>query len=199
MDRRVKKNRKAILQAYQELIKDKDSIITVQKICEKADIGRSTFYLHFSDRDSLPLELCEELFVHVGTQTPDELPVGERAHHLIHMLTPENEPALWRLMRLSVHLMKHMDRERAFYGRMFDNNNEVWFYQAFRTAFKRFLDLYVLDTLVLVPSNFPRELYISFMFDSFCTVVKWSYQPKTKTNPQEMGYYYMCLITNNFL
>lgn len=49
-DRRVRKTKKAIQEAFCELIKEKNlNEITVKELCAKADVNKSTFYLHYHD------------------------------------------------------------------------------------------------------------------------------------------------------
>lgn len=54
IDRRVARTRKSLHQALISLILEKgyDSI-TVDEICQTANVGRSTFYLHFTSKDDL--------------------------------------------------------------------------------------------------------------------------------------------------
>jgi AcrR family transcriptional regulator len=53
-DPRVKRTRKAIQQAFLELIADKDfESITVQDITLRAELNRATFYTHFPDKYEL--------------------------------------------------------------------------------------------------------------------------------------------------
>lgn len=53
-DRRSQRTRHLLSEALVELIKEKDySTITVSDIIERANIGRSTFYSHYRDKDNL--------------------------------------------------------------------------------------------------------------------------------------------------
>ena len=54
VDRRTKRTRHALSSALVELVKEKRfDDITVQNVIERADVGRSTFYTHFRDKDDL--------------------------------------------------------------------------------------------------------------------------------------------------
>ena len=53
-DRRVRKTRGLLHRALMSLIAEKKyELITVQEIIDRADVGRSTFYTHFQDKDEL--------------------------------------------------------------------------------------------------------------------------------------------------
>ena len=66
MDRRQRKSREAIFNAFISLLSKKHyNNITVGEIIEIADVGRATFYSHFETKDFLLKELCVELFEHL--------------------------------------------------------------------------------------------------------------------------------------
>jgi len=53
-DRRVQRTRRMVHNALMSLILEKKyESITVQEILDRADVGRSTFYMHFQDKDEL--------------------------------------------------------------------------------------------------------------------------------------------------
>ncbi|GAB2559254.1 TetR/AcrR family transcriptional regulator [Gracilibacillus alcaliphilus] len=61
-DRRIKKTKKAIKQAFLTLLQENElTKITVSQICSMADIGRGTFYLHYQDIFDLYEKLEGEL------------------------------------------------------------------------------------------------------------------------------------------
>ena len=63
-DRRVAKTRKALKEALTDLILEKGyEAVTVQDVIDRADVGRSTFYAHFVDKDALLMAILDDLDV----------------------------------------------------------------------------------------------------------------------------------------
>jgi AcrR family transcriptional regulator len=61
-DRRVRKTRRLLHDALIGLILERGwDAVSVRDVCEKADIGRSTFYVHFADKENLLLSGFDEL------------------------------------------------------------------------------------------------------------------------------------------
>lgn len=66
MDRRQKKTRQAIIDAFVKLLtKTSYEKVSVKDIIDAADVGRSTFYSHFETKDDLARQICFELFEHI--------------------------------------------------------------------------------------------------------------------------------------
>ena len=85
MDRRVKKSRAAIYQAFISLLNQKSyESITVQEIIDLADIGRSTFYSHFETKETLLEELCQDLFQHTFIERSEGRDLFEATAHIFH-------------------------------------------------------------------------------------------------------------------
>jgi AcrR family transcriptional regulator len=65
-DRRVQKTRKLLQEALIELVAEKGyESVSIREILDKANVGRSTFYAHFEDKDQLLhsiLDHLDELF-----------------------------------------------------------------------------------------------------------------------------------------
>ena len=62
-DRRIYRTRKLLQDALIELILEKGyAAVTVQDIIDRANIGRSTFYAHFQDTESLFLSTFDWLW-----------------------------------------------------------------------------------------------------------------------------------------
>ena len=61
-DRRVAKSRRALKEALTDLILERGyEAVTVQDVIDRADVGRSTFYAHFLDKDDLLMAILADL------------------------------------------------------------------------------------------------------------------------------------------
>ena len=61
-DRRIGKTRKALKEALTDLILETGyEGVTVQDVIDRADVGRSTFYAHFVDKDDLLMAILADL------------------------------------------------------------------------------------------------------------------------------------------
>lgn len=65
-DRRVTRTRNTLQRALLSLVQEQEyEAITVDDICRRADVGRSTFYLHFAGKDDLKRSGLEHLRAHL--------------------------------------------------------------------------------------------------------------------------------------
>ncbi len=61
-DRRVRRTRRALREAMLDLMEEKGyDQVTIEELTDRADIGRTTFYLHYSAKQDLLLEQFGEL------------------------------------------------------------------------------------------------------------------------------------------
>lgn len=60
-DRRITRTKEALHRALGELVKEKGySAVTIEEITSRAKMGRTTFYLHYQDKEDLVLESMED-------------------------------------------------------------------------------------------------------------------------------------------
>lgn len=63
-DRRVRRTQRALHEALLQLIKERGwDAVSVRDVCELADVGRSTFYLHFADKEELLVSGFDDLLI----------------------------------------------------------------------------------------------------------------------------------------
>jgi AcrR family transcriptional regulator len=79
-DRRVSRTRRALKEALTDLILEKGyEGITIQDVIDRADVGRSTFYAHFVDKDDLLMAILADLEMpglDPSTWKPDDAAFG---------------------------------------------------------------------------------------------------------------------------
>lgn len=100
-DRRVRRTRRLLHRALIELMLERDyDRITVRDILARSDVGRSTFYAHFRDKDDLLRVTGAEYLRHAVATAAGE-PGGENgplaAMHTLFGLAAEH-PAVYRAL-----------------------------------------------------------------------------------------------------
>ncbi|MEE0409587.1 MAG: TetR/AcrR family transcriptional regulator [Clostridia bacterium] len=182
MDRRQRKTREAIFNAFINLLSEKDfQHITVGEIIERADIGRATFYSHFETKDFLLKELCEELFCHIFDATNDE----NTHKHIFNCNAPDS---------VFLHLFQHLQRnDNNILELLSGNNNEL-----FLRYFKNNLVELIKDQLPLFQSPkssvLPVDYRINNIASTFVETIRWWVKNGKKESAETMTKYFF-LVT----
>lgn len=89
LERRKKRTRLALMQAAGELLIEKGyDNLTVQAVADRADVGRATFYMHFTDKEDIVWQMLLE-HSQLATQMTDEA--------VMHEVFPRREYLSWVL------------------------------------------------------------------------------------------------------
>lgn len=187
MDRRQKKSRKAILDAFTRLLSKKSYIsITVQEIIEEADVGRTTFYAHFATKDQLLKALCEELFGHIMENTKDSIN-GKGLYSNAKAPTSA-----------SCHLLHHIKEDGRIIALLSHDSSEI-FLRYFREALTDFIKTEFSDGKIRRRNqNIPEDFLINHIAGSFVEMVLWWIRSKPEQSPEELDRYF-CEIINPIL
>ena len=118
-DLRVRRTRDALGTALLKLLLEKPiHDITVQDVLDRAGVGRSTFYLHFSDKDDLLLSQLEtfcEFMSSVlsvrGDKSDRVAPVEEMFAHI------GNQNKLYKVLSESGHLKDFFELAEGYFAR----------------------------------------------------------------------------------
>jgi AcrR family transcriptional regulator len=111
-DRRVRRTQDLLRRALLSLIQEKGyDRITVQDILDRADIGRSTFYAHYRDKDDLLRAGFQDIRAALAAERDgaDRRP-GSKAELLEPMLA----------------VFDHVGRHRQFWGRCRARGEPTW-------------------------------------------------------------------------
>jgi len=183
MDRRQKKTREAIFNAFCELLSKKHyNQITVGEIIERADVGRATFYAHFETKDFLLKELCEELFCHIFDAMEEG---GERHKHIFECNAPSS---------VFLHLLQHLQRnDRNILHLLICENNEL-FLKYFKDNLKLLIQKQLPRFSEKKPSALPESFWINHISATFVESVRWWIENGMKESPETISEYFLLAI-----
>lgn len=179
MDRRQKKTRKAIFEAFISLLSEnRYSQITVGQIIDRADVGRATFYAHFETKDDLLKALCEELFDHVLGKESSDAPI----------FSCEAPGGVF------LHLLKHLQKNDNHILDLLSSRNEDLFLRYFKDALKRLAEkeLSLFDSRK--PPALPEDFWVDHIASTFVETVRWWLEHGRNLPPEQMvEYFYMAV------
>ena len=183
MDRRQKKTRNAIFEAFISLLSRQSyEKITVGQIIEKADVGRATFYAHFETKEHLLKALCEELFAHIFESESGQ----ENAHsHIFDCDAPNS---------VFLHLFQHLQRNDNHILALLSGRNNGLFLQYFKDN----LNLLAHSQLSLFQSRkaqcVPESLWLDHISSTFVETVRWWVENGRKESPEQMTEYFFLMV-----
>ena len=184
MDRRQRKTREAIFDAFTHLLEKKAyHQITVQDIIDKADIGRATFYAHFETKDYLLKDLCQTLFGHIV----DTATGGPHTHS--HCAYGKADDTVF------LHLLRHLrENDRNILALLNSQNNEI-FLQYFKTNLKDLVKTQFSDAGRLTQSPLPTDFLVNHISVSFVETVSWWLSHGMQESPETIAAYFSTVIT----
>ena len=170
MDRRQRKTRKSIYEAFEALMMQEHyGSVTVAQIIERADIGRSTFYAHFETKDELLSQMCAEMFAHIFEG------VNERCTTHANLETED-------LGGVLAHLLYHLrDSHSGVCGKLIAEGEPH-----FCTYFTQELST-LLARRIKVPAKTNPELCISMLSAAFMQAVTWWFANDAKLPPEKVA------------
>lgn len=178
MDRRQKKTREAIFAAFSRLLARKHySRITVQEIIDEADVGRSTFYAHFTTKEDLLQQMCGDIFHHVFCAVRER----EKDHDF------SKEPAT--LSSELTHLLYHL-RERDDIKNLFSGESGDIFLKYFKEQLANAFD----GMQELFPESVPKDYAESFYVTAFAEMVLLWIRKGFPESPETIVSYYFSMI-----
>lgn len=182
LDRRALRTRALIFEAFDEVLKLKHySKITVQDIIDEANIGRSTFYSHFSAKDELLNESCKDILSHVFSEELRE----ERSHNF----AGSND-----FRSHITHILYHLRDNKNRIISMFAYENSGVFISNLK---KELVPVFQSQVLNGIPRDISKEFLLNHMVSSFIEAVHWWIEKDMEPSPELISNNLMYALTNN--
>lgn len=169
-DRRSQRTRQLLSEALVQLIQEKDySTITVSDIIERANVGRSTFYAHYQDKDDLLLDQMDRVIESLSQNSSDlqEFPYFPSLGFLQHV--GGNHYELYKALvwgpgmdLITKHLQKSLSQRVE---------------QGLQNSGRDF--------------EVPLPILASFITGSFLNLLKWWLENKRIHSPEQMNEFFM--------
>lgn len=178
MDRRQRRSRRAIYDAFEALMAEKHySQVSVAQIIERADIGRSTFYAHFETKDDLLRSMCTEMFDHIFE--------GVNAYCVTHQ-----ELQTADLTGKLAHLLYHLrDSHSGVCGKLIAEG-EPYFTGYFQTQLRVLIDAEGTPAR----ADIPPDLRSAMLVSAFSQAVSWWLAQGAAEQPENVARWFVSMM-----
>ena len=183
MDRRQRKTREAIFNAFSKLLSHKDyNHITVGEIIEIADVGRATFYSHFETKDYLLKDFCQELFCHVFDAENGD-PPGHK-----HIFDCDSKDFAF------LHLFQHLQKNDNNILTLLSSSNNELFLRYFRSNLDGLIESHIHLFVPKKNRNIPEGLWRNHISSTFIETVRWWVANGMIETPEVITEYFLQLV-----
>jgi AcrR family transcriptional regulator len=175
-DRRVARTRSAVRDALTELIFEKGyQAVTVTDIIDRANIGRSTFYAHFTDKRDVFEDTVDELSGFLG------------AHR------SSGDPDAFSF---SIPLLTHIYEERAVISMVFGPLSDPVTFATVTAALGDFVRVELQHRGVgSTPGSPPLDLVVEFVVGAYSSLVRYWLATDFRLSVAEMDAAFRALVT----
>jgi AcrR family transcriptional regulator len=163
-DRRVQRTRRALREAMVALILERGwDGFGVQELCDRADVARSTFYVHFADKEELVGGSFDDLRRFIRSQA-----------------AAGDEPA--RPLAFTRGLIEHGHEQRRLFLALVGKRSGLFVQRKFRELV---LDLVREDLEAALPAGPRRPAVVAFVGGALLELLTWSLETRSPPTPAE--------------
>lgn len=182
-DRRIQKTRTLLRDALASLIREKpyDEIV-IKEILDRANVGRSTFYTHFRDKDELLASGINDM---LGPVHAAELPASGKGHE--------------RIIRFSLPVFEHIHRHRQRHAGVAGIGTRGW--AVVHERLQKVLAGLIADDLgkssqarKRPTGQIPPDLLIQYIASTFVLVLNWWVESNSPLSSKEINDLFRALI-----
>lgn len=172
-DRRTQRTREKLRNALMELIAERGyDAITIQNIVDRADVGRTTFYLHYNSKDELFMS-CHEAILgrfHIG---------------LLHPLS--REALLSSEIPVEMALaFQHLEDGRAFLYPIFQGKDSQLILRQIRERSAQEIERNLRTTFSEAESNISFELLANYLAGAQIALMQWWLEKRRPHSPESL-------------
>jgi AcrR family transcriptional regulator len=179
MDRRIRKSREAIIEAFILLIAEKNfEHITINEIAERANVSRGTVYLHYTDKYDL-LDQC--IRTHFVQLIDSCLPCGE------HALFPTEASLLYTF--------QYLEQHASFYAAALANQGVPAFRSRLQAVLLRGFDLQM--DMSGINRNMDKGILVQFLATAMTGMMEQLVTRATPYSAAEMAGQLWALMERN--
>ncbi len=178
-DRRVQKTQRSLHQALIALIREKDyDRISVRDILDRADVGRSTFYAHYADKNELLVSGIHEMVK--AARSPSRSPA------------PSEEPFTW----FSLPVFEHHDRHRHEAAHMTAKARR-FLHSCLRSVIADLIRAELQQTAGRRPprGSIPADLLVHYVASTFVLVLNWWLESCSALRPAAVDHLFRSLVS----
>ena len=177
VDRRIQRTRNLLLDALLSLILEKDfDLITVQDVIDRANVGRSTFYAHFQDKEDLLLSGFE----HLKTQLEE---------HLMSETVTRDSP--WAL---SLAMFQHAQEKRQIHKALAGKQGGNIGLKHIEKYLFTYLYTHMKQVITKGKNSIPPEIVAQYITGSFMSLMAWWLENDSTYSAEEMNDFYRHLV-----
>jgi len=167
-DRRSQRTRQLVLSAMMDLMTAKSyDAITVQDLLDRANIGRSTFYSHYFDKEDVLTALAEQMLEMLGK------PLSQR----------DAGQAILPSLALFQHALGHQQHFRA----MLRGHAREVVWDAAQASLSRAIEQRLATILVTKrPPSVPLPVISEYLAGAFLNLLKWWLEAEMPYSPAQM-------------
>lgn len=179
-DRRVTRTKNFLRNAILDLVVERGEFNTIQinDIADKADLARSTFYLHYSDKEELLYDALDYEFHKFFNEIQEYHQKEYASIHLLSILKYVcDNPRYFQVVLNSVGTTKAFEQTRKTLGELLLS----W------------VDFSIFD------SSVPHDLIIYHISGTIINSIKWWLETGNEYSPEEMNNFIFDLIFNGTL
>jgi AcrR family transcriptional regulator len=174
-DRRVQRTRELLQNALIELLSERRyDAITIQDIVDRANVGRTTFYLHYGSKDKLLIS-CHEAILsesHFGPPYP-------RSRE--ELLAPEAPPGM-------VSAFRHLEDARALlYPLLFLSKDSMLILRRLRDGIAQGMEAHLRAAFAEADSTVPLDVLANYLAGAQIALVQWWLEKRRPLTPENLA------------